>query len=114
MRAMPAESQIIALNPNGAVVELRASPLARGLVELADVGMTRIMTTDVALELCFQLLRAVEHTATRRPRRSLAALARSRGPKIGQRKSSRHGDEAVRVDEGGADRHTVRRGGSCM
>jgi hypothetical protein len=62
---MPAESQIIALNPNGAVVELRASPHARGLVELADVGMTRIMTTDVALELCFQLLRAVEHT--RRP-----------------------------------------------
>lgn len=31
-------------------------------LKLRDAGMTRIMTTDVALELCFQLLRAVEHT----------------------------------------------------
>ena len=62
------ESPIIARDLSGGLHELRAMPHPGALVSLADATMTRLMTTDVALELVFQLLRAVEHTRGRKPR----------------------------------------------
>jgi hypothetical protein len=64
---MPLDSLIWSRDVDGNWHELRVAPHPGARVAISDATMTRILTTDAALELVFQLLRAAEQAKGRAP-----------------------------------------------